>query len=319
MTMTQTENEMTHPIGSAPLAVAAPRGPAMPALITDEHREILRAMVDRNATPAQVEMLIVVGNRYDLDPLMGHVVLINGKCFVTHKGLMHKAHASGAFDGIETLYGRDDQGDFCECHVYRKDMTRPFQGRIYLDEYRAAGPVWKQHPRAMGAKTAESFVLRRAFDVSLTSQEEMGVDRVPEDGAPMARQEMARPEHNERAMERPAGTPACAKCGKALTKAQQDLSVRNYGEALCPTHQQSRRSSPRPAPQGPPAQTNPSRDHSSQTASTASSSTDSDDPFEGEEFEGRVQDANGGRDLFAARASSRDPFEEGLHEGRAAR
>ena len=111
-------------------------------------------MIDRNATPAQVEMLIVVGNRYDLDPLMGHVVLINGKCFVTHKGLMHKAHASGVFDGIETDYGRDERGDFCECHVYRKDMSRPFRGRIYIDEYRAAGPVWNKFPSAMAAKTA---------------------------------------------------------------------------------------------------------------------------------------------------------------------
>ena len=30
------------------------------------------------------------------------------------------------------------------------------------------------------------------------------------------------------------GTPACGGCGKALTRAQQELSVRNYGEALCP-------------------------------------------------------------------------------------
>jgi len=30
------------------------------------------------------------------------------------------------------------------------------------------------------------------------------------------------------------GMPGCAGCGKALTKAQQELSIRNYGEALCP-------------------------------------------------------------------------------------
>ena len=32
----------------------------------------------------------------------------------------------------------------------------------------------------------------------------------------------------------PSGTPACVNCGKALTKAQMELSVRNYGEAFCP-------------------------------------------------------------------------------------
>lgn len=32
----------------------------------------------------------------------------------------------------------------------------------------------------------------------------------------------------------PSGTPACVNCGKALTKAQMELSMRNYGEAFCP-------------------------------------------------------------------------------------
>ena len=38
----------------------------------------------------------------------------------------------------------------------------------------------------------------------------------------------------------PSGTPACASCGKALTKAQMELSVRNYGEAFCPGCQRDR-------------------------------------------------------------------------------
>jgi hypothetical protein len=41
--------------------------------------------------------------------------------------------------------------------------------------------------------------------------------------------------------------PACTSCGKALTKAQQDLSVRNYGEALCPACQKDRGRSQQPA------------------------------------------------------------------------
>ena len=156
-------------------------GPSAPMHVTPEHRQTLRAMIDRNATDTQLEMLILVANRYDLDPILGHVVLITGKVFVTHKGLMHKAHTSGQFDGIETTFGRDEggAGDWCECRVWRKDMGRPFTGRIYLAEYRNNNPVWKQYPKAMAAKTAESFILRRAFDVSLTSQEEMGVSDAP--------------------------------------------------------------------------------------------------------------------------------------------
>ena len=36
------------------------------------------------------------------------------------------------------------------------------------------------------------------------------------------------------AVSAPAGTPVCVSCNKALTKAQMELSVRNYGEAFCP-------------------------------------------------------------------------------------
>ncbi len=39
---------------------------------------------------------------------------------------------------------------------------------------------------------------------------------------------------------RPDGPPACVGCAKPLTKAQQDLSIRNYGEALCPTCQREK-------------------------------------------------------------------------------
>lgn len=45
----------------------------------------------------------------------------------------------------------------------------------------------------------------------------------------------------------PSGMPACNNCGKALTKAQQELSVRNFGEALCPGCQRERPRTDRPA------------------------------------------------------------------------
>lgn len=45
----------------------------------------------------------------------------------------------------------------------------------------------------------------------------------------------------------PSGMPACNNCGKALTKAQQELSIRNFGEALCPGCQRERPRTERPA------------------------------------------------------------------------
>lgn len=246
----------------------APRGPVAPAIVTDEHRQILRQMVDRNATPAQVEMLILVGNRYDLDPLLGHVVLISGKVFVTHKGLIHKAHTSGVLDGMNTVYGKDEIGEWCESHVWRKDMTRPFIGRIYIQEYANSNPVWKSCRHGMAAKTAESFTMRRAFDVALTSSEEMGVVEAPDgthpEPSPTERfvppRQIAPPVRNVTD-----GPPACGGCGKALTKAQNDLSIRNYGEPLCPVCQ---REKPRETEQAPP-----------ETEASDPLANDSEDPF----------------------------------------
>ena len=45
---------------------------------------------------------------------------------------------------------------------------------------------------------------------------------------------------------KPDGPPACIGCGKALTKAQNDLSIRNFGEALCPTCQRDKPRTERP-------------------------------------------------------------------------
>ena len=40
------------------------------------------------------------------------------------------------------------------------------------------------------------------------------------------------------------GMPACVNCNKALTKAQQELSIRNYGKALCPGCQKDKSRQP---------------------------------------------------------------------------
>ncbi|MBV9848530.1 MAG: recombinase RecT [Armatimonadetes bacterium] len=142
--------------------------------VDDERRDLLRAAIMKGAPPAQVDLVCAISRRYGLDPLLQHVVLIDGRPYVTHKGLMHLAHASGRFDGMETTFGEDGGGAWAECVVHRKDMARPFRARIYLSEYNKGRGAWATHPRAMAAKTVESFCLRRAFDVSLVSQEEMG-------------------------------------------------------------------------------------------------------------------------------------------------
>ena len=153
--------------------------------------ELARRKIYAGIPDDDVALALAICQKYGLDPLLRHVVLIakNAKdevtgqwtkrydAYITRDGLLHIAHSTGLLDGIEVTLGKDELGEWAECAVYRKDMSRPFRYRVYMSEY-AQEPrgAWKTHPRAMLTKTAEVFALRRAFDVALTPVEEMGLD-----------------------------------------------------------------------------------------------------------------------------------------------
>lgn len=136
-----------------------------------------------------VALALAICQKYNLDPLLRHVVLIPGKVrdkngnyverytpYITRDGLLHVAHCSGQFDGIEVTFGKDEIGEYAEAQVFRKDMKHPFKYRVYKKEYENGLGAWKTHPMSMLTKTAEVFALRRAFDVALTPVEEMGIE-----------------------------------------------------------------------------------------------------------------------------------------------
>ena len=145
----------------------------------DDIDALVRRPMFANQPPDLVNMTLLICQRYDLDPLLKHVVLIKGNIYVTRDGLLHVAHQSGQLNGMHVTLGKDDFGMFAECTIYRRDMEHPFTYRVYRDEYDSKTGAWRTHPRAMLIKTAEVFTLRRAFDVALTPIEEMGtVDTV---------------------------------------------------------------------------------------------------------------------------------------------
>ena len=142
-----------------------------------EHKRkaaLLKAIGLDKVPAEQREIALAIAKRYELDLLLKHLVLIDGKPYVTRDGLLHIAHRSGQLDGIEvtdpevvTLPG---VGDFwrAHCSVYRKDMTRPF---VYAGRYPTKGGNTRFAPE-MAVKVAEVMSLRRAFDVSAPVIEE---------------------------------------------------------------------------------------------------------------------------------------------------
>jgi hypothetical protein len=147
---------------------------------------LLQALGFDRLSEGQRELALAISAQYDLDPMLRHVVMVDGKPYITRDGLLHVAHKSGDFDGIEvdppTL---DADGKYWRtiCKVYRRSFSRPF---IYPGRYPATGGNVKYNEE-MAIKVAEVMTLRRAFDVSAPVLEERwdgDMDEVAEQSPP---------------------------------------------------------------------------------------------------------------------------------------
>jgi hypothetical protein len=135
---------------------------------TDEKRQLalLKAVGLDKVAPEQRELALAIADRYGLDLMLKHLVMVEGKPFITRDGLLHIAHRSGVFDGIEvTTPEKVDRYWRATASVWRKDMSRPF---VYPGRY----PAGAKNDEEMGIKVAESMALRRAFDVSAPTLDE---------------------------------------------------------------------------------------------------------------------------------------------------
>lgn len=134
-----------------------------------DHEAVLKA-VGLNVRDPNAQALLLTCQRYGLDPVLKHMVLIQNRPYVTRDGLLHVAHQSGKFDGIEVLEIGETQTHYtAKVAVYRKDMGRPF---TYPGRYPKSGGN-KFYGPEMAIKTAECMALRRAFNVALCAREEV--------------------------------------------------------------------------------------------------------------------------------------------------
>jgi hypothetical protein len=141
----------------------------VPSVTDPRELALLKAVGLDRAAPEQRELALNIASRYDLDLLLKHMVLIEGRPYITRDGLLHVAHRSGVLDGMETSEPTLDGEHWrASCSVYRKDMSRPF---TYTGRYPAKGGNAKYAPE-MAVKVAEVMALRRAFDVAAPAAEE---------------------------------------------------------------------------------------------------------------------------------------------------
>lgn len=120
-----------------------------------------------NPEDPRSQAVVAVAQRYDLDPLLKHVIVIpKGGVYITRDGLLHVAHRSGQLDGIvveqEPTLSEDGKEWVARVSVWRKDMGHPF---TFPGRYAVAG-MNREYAQEMSLKAAEAHALRRAFDVT---------------------------------------------------------------------------------------------------------------------------------------------------------
>lgn len=118
-----------------------------------EERRLLRQLILKNASEEQTNLVIGICDRYGFDPMLKHVVIVSNNLYVTRDGLLHLAHQSGQFDGIEVEMTQLQGGEWvATCTVYRKDMSRPIRYSAFESEHKpanTANSAWAKYPRAM--------------------------------------------------------------------------------------------------------------------------------------------------------------------------
>ncbi len=120
-----------------------------------------------NPADPKSRAVVAVARRYDLDPLLKHVIVIpKGGVYITRDGFLHVAHTSGQLDGIvveqEPTLSEDGKEWVARVSVWRKDMRHPF---TYPGRYSVNGGN-RDYAQEMALKAAEAHALRRAFNVT---------------------------------------------------------------------------------------------------------------------------------------------------------
>lgn len=133
----------------------------------DADDEALVRYLGLNPSDPKSRAAVAVARRYELDPLLKHVVVIpSSGVYITRDGYLHIAHASGQFDGMTVVRDPELSEDGSEwvarVAVYRKDMAHPFE---FPGRYPVTGQN-KVYAQEMALKAAEVHALRRAFNVA---------------------------------------------------------------------------------------------------------------------------------------------------------
>lgn len=195
-----------------------------------DYEAVLKTL-NLNPTDPKVQALVLVCQQYELDPVLKHMVLIQGAAYITHKGLWHMAHRSGLLDGEDIVAQAETDKEWtATVSIYRKDWNRP----ITMTGRYPKSATNKQYGPEMAVTRAECLVLRRMFDVAVPVQEEINwpvEDRGgrPEASAVDGAKRVEQPSSGARSgNDQPALPPHNPTTGEILDVATQPAPTRSF-------------------------------------------------------------------------------------------
>jgi hypothetical protein len=113
-----------------------------------DSREALRYLGLSEKDP-RAHALLLVCDRYGLDPLLGHISIYKEKIYVHFAAYIHLANQHSAYQGMECVREwEDEKYCYAEVRVHRSDRAFPFQRR---------GKSLKVKPKKDGKGTYDDF------------------------------------------------------------------------------------------------------------------------------------------------------------------
>lgn len=130
-------------------------------------------------TPELARALAIVGAKYDLDPAVGEVMLVDTKVYITLEGYLAIAHSFDEFAGLETWPLSEDERKVARiaadehawgCRVYRKDWKVPAVEIGRASERNIPNPRIKPYVIELAKARAVRRALKLAFRRQLTAR-----------------------------------------------------------------------------------------------------------------------------------------------------
>lgn len=173
---------------------------------TREQIELIKRTVAQGATDDELKLFLYQAKKYGLDPLMKEIVFTKFKLkdgtekvsiITTRDGYLKIAQSHPDFQGIISF--TVCEGDTFEIDAANYQIThrfgtkrgkiigawarvdrrgyKPFIAFVPFDEYNQNTTTWQKYPSAMIQKVAETFALKRAFNISgIVTREELGIE-----------------------------------------------------------------------------------------------------------------------------------------------